>query len=90
MASALMVAYRDESGYADSLGILSAGPLGGFAASMVVTNADGYRYVVAPMVDGYLWHAFVNLIWPLLMLSFGPTWPLFRLPSQTQFLDPLP
>ena len=24
-------------------------------ASMVVTNADGYRYVVAPMVDGYLW-----------------------------------
>ena len=34
--------------------------------------------------------AFVNLIWPLLMLSFGPTWPLFRLPSQTQFLDPLP
>jgi hypothetical protein len=55
MASALMVAYRDESGYADSLGILSAGPLGGFTASMVVTNADGYRYVVAPMVDGYLW-----------------------------------
>jgi len=40
MASALMVAYRDESGYADSLGILSAGPLGGFTASMVVTNAD--------------------------------------------------
>src|ERR1035437_832691 len=55
LASALMVAYRDESGYADSLGILSAGPLGGFTASMVVTNADGYRYVVAPMVDGYLW-----------------------------------
>ena len=39
--------------YADSLGILGAGPLGGFTASMVVTNADGYRYVVAPMVDGY-------------------------------------
>jgi hypothetical protein len=55
MATALMVDYRDESGYADSLGILSAGPLGGFTASMVVTNADGYRYVVAPMVDGYLW-----------------------------------
>src|ERR1039457_5785379 len=52
LATALMVDYRDESGYADSLGILSAGPLGGFAASMVVTNADGYRYVVAPMVDG--------------------------------------
>ncbi len=55
MASALMVDYRDESGYADSLGILSAGPLGGFTPSAVVTNADGYRYVVAPMVDGYLW-----------------------------------
>jgi hypothetical protein len=55
LATALMVNYRDESGYADSLGILSAGPLGGFSASMVVTNADGYRYVVAPMVDGYVW-----------------------------------
>lgn len=55
MASGLMVDYRDESGYADSLAILSAGPLGGFTASMVVTNADGYRYVVAPMVDGYTW-----------------------------------
>ena len=55
MATALMVDYRDESGYADSLGILSAGPLGGFTASMVVTNADGYKYVVAPMVDGYTW-----------------------------------
>src|SRR5579885_1973462 len=55
IASALMVDYRDESGYADSLGILGAGPLGGFTASMVVQNADGYRYVVAPMVDGYLW-----------------------------------
>jgi len=42
MASALMD-YSDESGYADSLGILSAGPLGGFTASIVVTNADGYR-----------------------------------------------
>ena len=55
LATALMVNYRDESGYADSLGILGAGPLGGFTASMVVKNADGYRYVVAPMVDGYLW-----------------------------------
>lgn len=55
LAQALMVDYRDESGYSDALGILGAGPLGGFAASMVVTNADGFRYVVAPMVDGYLW-----------------------------------
>jgi len=50
-----MVNYRDESGYADSLGILGAGPLGGFTPSMVVQNADGYRYLVAPMVDGYPW-----------------------------------
>jgi len=54
-AAALMVAYRDESDFSDSLGILGAGPLGGFTASMVVQNADGYRYVVAPMVDGFLW-----------------------------------
>jgi antitoxin ParD1/3/4 len=26
--------------------------------------------------------AFVNLIWPLLMLSFGPTWLLYRLGLQ--------
>ena len=30
--------------------------------------------------------AFVNLIWPLLMLSFGPTWSPFRLPVQTPLL----
>jgi hypothetical protein len=58
MATALMVAYRDESGYADSLGILGAGPLGGFTLSQVVQNADGYRYVVAPQVDGYNWQGF--------------------------------
>jgi hypothetical protein len=58
MASALMVDYRDESGYADSLGILSAGPLGGFTASTVATNGDGYKFVVAPMVDGYTWQGF--------------------------------
>jgi len=34
--------------------------------------------------------AFVNLIWPLLILSFGPTWPSFRLPLQTPLLDWLP
>jgi hypothetical protein len=55
LATALMVDYRDESGYADSLGIVGAGPLGGFTPSRVVQNADGYRYLVAPMVDGYPW-----------------------------------
>jgi hypothetical protein len=58
MASPLMVDYRDESTFADSLGIIGAGPLGGFTASMVVTNADGYRYVVCPMVDGFTWQGF--------------------------------
>ena len=41
-------------------------------------------------IRGGCYSAFVNLIWPLLMLSFGPTWPLFRLPVQTPLLDPLP
>lgn len=58
MAQCLMVDYRDESTYADSLGIIGAGPLGQFTASMVVTNADGYRYVVCPTVDGYNWQGF--------------------------------
>ena len=58
MATPLMVDYRDESTFADSLGIVGAGPLGGFTASAVVTNADGYRYVVAPMVDGFTWQGF--------------------------------
>jgi hypothetical protein len=55
LATPLMVDYRDESTFADSLAIIGAGPLGGFTASMVVQNADGYRYVVAPMVDGFTW-----------------------------------
>jgi hypothetical protein len=58
MATPLMVDYRDESTFADSLGIIGAGPLGGFTASMVVQNADGYRYVVCPMVDGFTWQGF--------------------------------
>jgi hypothetical protein len=58
MATPLTVDYRDESTFADSLGIIGAGPLGGFTASMVVANADGYRYVVAPMVDGFTWQGF--------------------------------
>jgi hypothetical protein len=58
MAKALMMAYRDESGYADSLGILGAGPLGGFSQSAVAQNQDGYRFVVAPTVDGYTWQGF--------------------------------
>ena len=58
MVTPLMIDYRDESTFADSLAIVGAGPLGGFTASSVVTNADGYRYVVAPMVDGFTWQGF--------------------------------
>ena len=58
MATPLMIDYRDESTFADSLGIIGAGPLGGFTASMVVQNADGYRYLVCPMVDGFTWQGF--------------------------------
>jgi len=58
MVTAMMVAYRDESTFADSLGIIGAGPIGGFSPSAVVQNADGYRYVVAPMVDGFTWQGF--------------------------------
>ncbi len=53
MATAMMVGYRDESTFSDSLGIIGAGPLGGFTPTCVVTNADGFKYVVAPMVDGF-------------------------------------
>jgi len=55
MANALMVSYRDESGYSDSLAIVGAGPIGGYAASCVAQNADGYRFIVSPMLDGYTW-----------------------------------
>jgi hypothetical protein len=58
MVTAMMVAYRDESTFADSLGIIGAGPIGGYTPSAVVQNADGYRYVVAPMVDGFTWQGF--------------------------------
>ncbi len=58
MVTAMMVAYRDESTFADSLGIIGSGPIGGFTPSAVVQNADGYRYVVAPMVDGFTWQGF--------------------------------
>jgi hypothetical protein len=58
MAPGLIVAYRDESDFADSLGILGAGPLGGFTPSAVVMNADGFKVVVAPTVDGFTWQGF--------------------------------
>ena len=58
MATPLMVDYRDESSFADSLAIVGAGPLGGYTQSQICTTADGYKYVVAPMVDGFTWQGF--------------------------------
>ena len=58
MTNPLMVDYRDESTFSDSLGIVGAGPIGGYTGSFVVTNADGFRYVVCPMVDGFTWQGF--------------------------------
>ena len=71
MANALMVSYRDESGYADSLGIVGSGPLGGFAPSGIATNADGFQYVVAPEVDGYTWQG-LNIAGNLNITKYQP------------------
>lgn len=66
--NALMVDYRDESTFADSLGIIGAGPIGKFAVDdppvagakggVLVTNKDGFKYIVAPMTDGFTAHGF--------------------------------
>jgi len=58
MTTPLMVDYRDESTFADSMAIIGAGPLGGFTASAVARNADGFPVIVAPMVDGFTWQGF--------------------------------
>jgi len=49
---AQLISYRDESGYSDALGILGAGPIGGFSPSQVAQNADGYRFVVGRCLMG--------------------------------------
>ena len=52
-ANALVASVRDESTYEDVLGIVGAGPLSLYEGMGIVTNADGYEYVVAPMADGF-------------------------------------
>jgi len=44
---------RDESDYEDILGIVGVGPIGAFEGMSVQTNADGYKFVVAPTADGF-------------------------------------
>ena len=52
MVKAMIVAGRDESDFYDALGIVGAGPIGAFTGMLVYQNADGYRYIIAPMLDG--------------------------------------
>jgi hypothetical protein len=52
-ANCLIAAVRDESDYEDILGIVGAGPLGSYEGMSVQTNADGYKFVVSPMADGF-------------------------------------
>lgn len=52
-ANCLVAAVRDESTYEDVLGIVGAGPLGAFEGMSVQTNADGYKFIVAPTADGF-------------------------------------
>ena len=79
----MMVEYRDESDYADSLGILGAGPIGGFTGMLVYQNADGYRYVVAPMVDGYTPQGF-KVDGNLNVTKYQPAWACARSPATTR------
>lgn len=68
ICNAIMLDYRDESTFADTIGIVGAGPIGRFAVDdnnnaysqggLVVQNSDGYRYILAPMTDGFPCHGF--------------------------------
>lgn len=53
IANCMVAAVRDESSYEDVLAIVGAGPLGEFEGMSIQTNADGYKFIVAPMADGY-------------------------------------
>jgi hypothetical protein len=53
-ANCLVAAVRDESTFMDVLGIVGVGPIGAFEGMSVQTNADGYKFIVAPMADGFL------------------------------------
>jgi hypothetical protein len=54
----MIAAGRDESDFYSAIGIVGAGPIGAYTAMQVVQNADGYRYIVAPMLDGQPPHGF--------------------------------
>jgi hypothetical protein len=52
-ANCQIAAVRDESDYMDILGIVGVGPLGAFEGMSIQTNADGYKFAVAPTADGF-------------------------------------
>lgn len=52
-ADCMVAAVRDESSYEDVLGIVGAGPIGAFEGMSIQTNADGYKFAVAPTADGF-------------------------------------
>ena len=54
----LIVAGRDENEFYDALGVIGQGPIGEFTGMQVVQNADGFRVVIAPMLDGQPPHGF--------------------------------
>src|ERR1022692_3261840 len=58
MVSCMIAAGRDESDFYDALGIVGAGPIGAFTGMLVYQNTDGYRYIIAPMLDGQPPHGF--------------------------------
>ena len=53
IVNAIMVDYRDESDFSDSLAIVSSGPILSYMGMGIATNADGFKYIVAPLVDGF-------------------------------------
>ncbi|HEY1898120.1 MAG TPA: hypothetical protein VGG62_17705, partial [Terracidiphilus sp.] len=52
-SNCLVAAVRDESAYMDVLGVVGAGPIAEFEGMSVQTNADGYKFIVAPTADGF-------------------------------------
>lgn len=76
-AQCQVAAVRDESKWEDVLGIVGAGPLGEFEGMSTQTNADGYKFVVAPTADGYFPQGFpvdgqLNLQYPVIGGPFAP------------------
>lgn len=58
IVNAPIIDYRDENDFRRAIGIVGAGPIGQFAGMGVVTNADGYKFIVSPLMDGFPPHGF--------------------------------